>query len=95
MSILVIQVHQLFYPRARLLTSSRRTLLQKEEIQAMLMRNENGERDDIYQFLEDTGNYYVSLLAHGPPSRPVVSTEPLDPKGKSTLFNKTRYGLLK
>jgi hypothetical protein len=50
---------------------------------------ENGEIDDIYQFLESTGNYYVSLLARGPTCGQDAST---DPSGKATLYNETRIG---
>jgi hypothetical protein len=50
---------------------------------------ENGEIDDIYTFLEETGNYYVSLLARGPSCGQDSTT---DPAGKNTLFNETRIG---
>jgi hypothetical protein len=38
MSALIVQVHRLFYPKVRLSTSSRRTVLKKEEIPAMMTR---------------------------------------------------------
>jgi hypothetical protein len=38
-------------------------------------------------FLEDTGNYYVSLLAQGPSCGKDSTT---DPARKNTIFNKTR-----
>jgi hypothetical protein len=48
-----------------------------------------GETDDIFKFLEESGNYYVSLLLRGP----TVETERvLEPYGTSILFNETRIG---
>jgi hypothetical protein len=54
--------------------------------------DENGEIDDIYQFLEETGNYYVSLLARVDQPASVTSPDPLETMSKSTLFNETRIG---
>jgi hypothetical protein len=56
--------------------------------------NENGatkegERDDIYKFLEESWNEHLSLLAHGPTIEPNTTMEP---NGKSTLFNETWIG---
>jgi hypothetical protein len=50
---------------------------------------ENGKIDDIFQFLETTGNHYISLLARGPTCGQDIST---DPSGKATLYNETRIG---
>jgi hypothetical protein len=52
-------------------------------------KKENGEIDDIYQFLENAGNYYISLLVWGPTCGQDTST---DPSGKSNLFNETWIG---
>ncbi len=76
------------------------TVLSCNQIRAILKKSkpgeegdstnkENGEIDDIYQFLEETGNYYVSLLARGPTCSQVSTTEP---SGKKVLFNETRFG---
>ena len=53
--------------------------------------NGNGETDDIFKFLEESGNYYVSLLARGPTVEPNTITAPID---QTTLFNETRIGLV-
>jgi hypothetical protein len=50
----------------------------------------DGETDDIYKFLEESGNYYVSLLSRGPAAKGTDSIE--EPNGKSSLFNETRMG---
>jgi hypothetical protein len=50
---------------------------------------ERGEIDDIYEFLEQSGNYYVSLLAQSPMQVSKISTST---EAKGTLFNKTRIG---
>ena len=51
--------------------------------------SEAGDTDDIYSFLEESGNYYVSLLARGTPESDggdKVNTP------KCTLFNESRIG---
>jgi hypothetical protein len=52
-----------------------------------------GKIDDIYKFLEQSGNYYVSLLAHVP-TIPNEQAENVNEKstGTSTLFNETHIG---
>jgi hypothetical protein len=50
---------------------------------------ERGEIDDIYEFLEQSGNCYVSLLAQSPIQVSKISTST---KAKGALFNKTRIG---
>jgi hypothetical protein len=52
--------------------------------------SEDGERDDIYKFLEESGNYYVSLLARGPS---VESNSATYLKTcKAIIFNDSRIG---
>ena len=51
--------------------------------------SEDGETDDIYKFLEESGNYYVSLLARGSKEEPTSSK---DESSKGTLFNESRIG---
>jgi hypothetical protein len=74
------------------------TVLSRNQIRHVVKKNpvaggdsggakENGEIDDIYQFLEATGNSYVSLLARGPSCGPDLSTDP-----SGILFNETRTG---
>jgi hypothetical protein len=50
---------------------------------------ETGETDDIYSYLERSGNYYVSLLAHG--SRGSLG-DVTESQPQCTLFNETRIG---
>jgi hypothetical protein len=79
------------------------TLLSKSHIAYLLQKKEaakkgsghetipmeQGPIDDIFMYLEETGNYYVSLLARGPnETTPTTETTP-----KSTLFNETRIGM--
>ena len=76
------------------------TVLSRNQIRHVVKKNpvaggniggvkENGEIDDIYQFLEAAGNSYVPLLAQGPSWGPGLST---DPSGKNVIFNETRIG---
>jgi hypothetical protein len=54
-----------------------------------------GKIDDIYKFLEDSGNYHVSLLARDPTfpdEQAKNATEKQAPTGTVTLFNKTHIG---
>jgi hypothetical protein len=52
-------------------------------------KSEDGGTDDIYTILEASGNYYVSLLAHGPS---VESTSTIYPTCQAILFNESRIG---
>ena len=52
-------------------------------------KSEDGETDNIYTFLEASGNYYVSLLARCPS---VESTSATDPTCQAILFNESRIG---
>jgi hypothetical protein len=49
-----------------------------------------GETDDIYKFLEQPDNYYVSLLARGPTDDTTITSK--FPHGSCTLFNETCMG---
>jgi hypothetical protein len=48
-----------------------------------------GDTDDIFSFLEQSGNYYVSLLARGSPKS---DGDKAVSQSKSTLFNESRIG---
>jgi uncharacterized protein YpbB len=50
---------------------------------------ERGEIDDIHEFLEQSGNYFVPLLAQSPMQVSKISTST---KEKGTLFSETRIG---
>jgi hypothetical protein len=57
----------------------------------------NGQTDDIYKFLEESGHYYISLLSRGPGDAVdalSTSKDPLskDPVSHSILFNESRLG---
>jgi hypothetical protein len=77
------------------------TLLSRAQISHLCMKHSSsqnsadkgvtteGETDNIYKFLEELGNYYITLLARGP----TMETERvLEPYGTSTLFNETQIG---
>jgi hypothetical protein len=48
-----------------------------------------GQIDGIYTFLEESGYYYISLLARCPA---LMTSGPADPGCKSILFNESRIG---
>jgi hypothetical protein len=50
-----------------------------------------GEINDIYKFLEESGNYYVSLLTHGQTiTNEQAKHATKNPTEKAILFNETR-----
>ena len=68
-------------------------------------KTKDGQTDDIYKFLEESGNYYISLLARGPVDTRSTSKDPpskdllcsadsvsKDPTPPSTLYNESRLG---
>jgi hypothetical protein len=77
------------------------TVLSRDQIKYLVKKNSNlkegksdvgtesGEIDDVYEFLKESGNYYVSLLARSPT---LSSQVPSSTTGKGTLFNETRIG---
>ena len=72
------------------------TILSRDQIKGLVKKNsrskndndidkEGGEIDDLYHFLEESGNFYVSLLARTPEGDS-------DVPGKPILFNETCIG---
>jgi hypothetical protein len=72
------------------------TVLSRDQIKALVKKNshsknendianERGEIDDLYHFLEQSGNFYVSLLARTPKGDSVGPAKPI-------LYNETRIG---
>jgi hypothetical protein len=80
MPVCLAKVLPRFYLENRLpIFTTRRSPLSKDGSDGA---TNEGETDDIYKFIERSGNYYVSLLACGPPNTTTV------PSGlpKLTLF---------
>jgi hypothetical protein len=77
-----------------LLSSSQIAYLCKKKATSSKVGKANGivtrETDDIYKFLEELGNYYVSLLTCGPTEDTTIASKDMD--GSSTLFNEICIG---